>query len=163
VHDGDRVAFDRIDRDAAVIAVTFNEKLPSPAAWATALADAGIQVHGQWRTIGELTRFDVAMPDAVAQLTDELAKANLWAARIEPVTHHDDTTWGAFKTAPPANIDLVGLYVVRAIPSDAYALITSERPEDYWYVLPVTVVVAAIGLLFAWALVRAVKRYMLQA
>jgi hypothetical protein len=163
VHDADRVAFDRADRDAAVIVVTFNDKLPSAAAWSTALATAGIEIHGQWRTIGELTRFDVAMPDAVAALTDKLAKANLWAARIEPVVHHDETTWSAFKSAPPANADLVGLYVTHAIPGDAYALITNEKPEDYWYVMPVTVVVAVIGLLFAWALVRAVKRDVLQA
>ena len=52
---------------------------------------------------------------------------------------------------------------MRGIPSDAYALITGEHPEDYWYVLPVTILLAAIGLLFAWALVRAVKRDLLPA
>ena len=66
-------------------------------------------------------------------------------------------------TIPDAQLDLVGLYVVRAIPSDAYALILGEHPQDYWYVLPVTILVALIGLLFAWALVRAVKRDLLAA
>ena len=62
---------------------------------------------------------------------------------------------------PDVQLDLVGLYVARAIPSDAYALITSERPPDYWHVLPVTIGLALIGLVFAWALVRAVRRDLL--
>jgi hypothetical protein len=96
--------------------------------------------------------------------------AGLWAARVDPVTRHYETTWAALRgsspagfsidhaTVPDAQLDLVGLYVARAIPGDAYALVTDEQPAQYWYVLPVTVAVAAIGLLFAWALVRAVKR-----
>jgi hypothetical protein len=158
VHDGDRVAYERVERDAAVIVGTFNEKLPNAAAWSSALIDAGVQTHGQFRATNDVARFDVAMPDAVNALTDKLAKANLWAARVEPVTHHDEATWGALKAGPPSDIDLVGIYTARAIPKDAYALITSERPDDYWYALPVTILVALIGLLFAWALIREVKK-----
>ena len=66
-------------------------------------------------------------------------------------------------TVPDAQVDLVGLYVERAIPSGAYALITGEKPEDYWYVMPVVLAVAAIALLFAWALVRAIRRDLLPA
>jgi hypothetical protein len=62
---------------------------------------------------------------------------------------------------PDAELDLVGLYVPRGIPDGAYALITGETPADYWYVLPVTIVVGLIALLFAWALVRAIKRDLL--
>ena len=64
-------------------------------------------------------------------------------------------------TIPDAQIDLLGLYVARSIPSDAYALITDENPADYWYVLPITIALCVIGLIFAWALVRAVKRDLL--
>ena len=60
-----------------------------------------------------------------------------------------------------AQLDLIGLYVARAIPDGAYALIAGEKPQDYWYVLPVTIVVALIALLFAWALARAIKRDLL--
>ena len=103
-------------------------------------------------------------------ITSKLEAANLWAARVEPITRHYETTWGALRgssaagftveatTIPDARLDLVGLYVNRAIPAGAYALITSERPEDYWYVLPIMVALVLIGLLFAWALVRAVRR-----
>ena len=33
-----------------------------------------------------------------------------------------------------------------------------EAPGDYWYVLPVAIGLAIIGLLFAWATVRALRR-----
>ena len=69
----------------------------------------------------------------------------------------------ARRRSPTPQLDLVGLYVERSIPSDAYALITGERPEDYWYVLPITIALGVIGLVFAWALVRAVKRDLLPA
>jgi hypothetical protein len=59
---------------------------------------------------------------------------------------------------PDEDIELVGLYVTRRIPDDAYAVITGEVPDDYWYVMPITVALAVILLVFSWALVRAVRR-----
>jgi hypothetical protein len=37
-------------------------------------------------------------------------------------------------------------------------LITGDQPTSYWFVLPVTIVVGLIGLLFAWALVRSIRQ-----
>jgi len=161
VGDRDRVAFDRVDPSAATLVCTFNERLPTAAKWATALDAAGIAATP--RAPGtESAHFDVSGDLAAVQ--HKLEAAGLWGARIEPVTHHFDKTWSELRAQPlPDGLDLVGLYVVRGIPSDAYALITGEHPEDYWYVLPVTILLAAIGLLFAWALVRAVKRDLLPA
>jgi hypothetical protein len=177
LRDSDRVAFELTDPDAAIIVGTFNKdaNLANAMAWQNALGNAGIVPHGEIRATEDVARFEVALPDAVATLRDKLVKAELWGGRVEPVTHHFETTWGALKgsspagfvvggtTIPDAQVDLVGLYVERAIPSGAYALITGdrERPERYWYMLPVTIAVIAIGLLFAWALVRAIRRDML--
>ncbi|MGE5181285.1 MAG: hypothetical protein ACM31C_04460 [Acidobacteriota bacterium] len=172
LHDSDRVAFEVIEPDVAVIVATLEDRLPDAAAWTKALTEAGITPSGV-QPGRDVARFQVSAPNAVATLTDKLQQAELWAARVEPVTHHHETTWGEVKGSSPAGfvakgvvipdaqLDLVGLYVSRSIPSDAYALLTAEKPEDYWYVLPVTVVVGVIGLLFAWALVRAVKRDLL--
>lgn len=158
--DRDRVAFDVIDRDAATVVCTFNDKHPSAASWQTALADAGFVV--QKPIIDDVSlRFELAEPNAVAAAVGKLEHAELWAARVDPVTHHRETTWGALRGAPatlPDNVELVGVFVTRAIPDDAYAVITGEHPDDYWYVMYVTVIVGVIGLLFAWALVRAVRR-----
>ncbi len=176
IADGDTVAFDVIDPNAATVIATFtgatkdHDALLDPAAWVNQLAKAGITpvVAATAQPNPGQVRFDVAMP--AAAITSKLEAANLWAARVEPVTHHYATTWGALRistaagfhagtaTIPDADLDLVGLYVSRAIPSGAYALITGERPADYWYVLPITVALAAIGLIFAWALVRAIRR-----
>ena len=173
--DTDRVGFEVIDPNGAVILAAFNEKHPDVTAWRKALADAGIPTTGTPTETREQVRFDVATPNAVSTTSTKLETAGLWAARVDPVTHHYDTTWAALKasgpagftagnaTVPDAQLDLIGVYVVRGIPSGAYALILEEHPQDYWYVLPVTIVVALIGLVFLWALVRAVKRDLLPA
>ena len=171
--DGDKLSFEVADPDASVVVGTLGERFPSAQAWATALASAGIAVAGAPETSLQTARFAVAgAPSALAQ---KLEAASLWAARVEPVVTHRETTWGALRTAaqanavfvvdgqpiPDAQVDLVGIYVVRAIPAHAYVMLAEERPGDYWYVLPITIALAAIGLVFAWALVRAVKRDLL--
>lgn len=172
VRDADQVAFDVVDPERAIVVATFTPKteehgpLLDAAAWTAELARVGIPAtpsSAPAQTDGVLgqARFDVAM--SVAAVTSKLEGAKLWAARVEPVTRHHDTTWGELKRAPvpDAQLDLVGLYVGRGVPGDAYALITGEIPQDYWYVMPITVALALIGLLFAWALVRAVRRDLL--
>ena len=89
------------------------------------------------------------------------------------MTLHRAGTWGELKksaaegftlggaTTPDAQVDLIGVFVTQPVPDDAYALVTSEFPPDYWYVLPITIALAIIGLLFGWALVRAVRRDLL--
>ncbi len=174
--DSDLVALDRVEAEAAVIVASFNDRLPDAAAWLAALHRAGVTpqtTDAPDPALGEV-RFHVAQP--VAATTAQLEAAGLWAARIEPVTHHYDTTWGALRKSPPtgldlgagapvpdAQLDLIGLYVARGIPADAYAVVTGEIPDDYWYVLPITVALAAILLIFAWALVRAVRRDLVPA
>ncbi|HTR50475.1 MAG TPA: hypothetical protein VMJ10_07175 [Kofleriaceae bacterium] len=161
VADTDRVAYDVVDPDAATIVCTLTERFPNPGAWASALAAAGLTAKPTPATIPEQARFELAMPNAYDAAKAALEKAELWAARVDPVTRHVDSTWGAVKAAPPPDLDradLVGLYVSRAIPADAYALITDEKPDDYWYVTWIVVALGAVVLVFAWALVRGVKR-----
>lgn len=175
VGDNDRVGFDVVEPNAAVIVGTYNERLPNVAAWTQAFIDAGITGFANGRDDRERVFFDVTMPNAVASIATKLEAAGLWAARVDPVTHHHETTWRALKTSGPAGftiggltipdgqLDLIGLYVVRDIPSGAYAVIVGEKPADYWYVLPVAILVGLIALVFAWALVRAIKRDFLSA
>jgi hypothetical protein len=175
VADGDRVALDLVVPDAAVILAAINDRMPDAAAWQVALAGAGLPIklatpHESDAQLRQV-RFDVAQ--SVAATNAALEVANLWATRVEPVNRHLETTWGELKksapgalriadqTIPDAAAPLVGLYVVRGIPSDARVLIVGEHPEDYWYVMPITIALGIIGLLFAWALVRAVRRDLL--
>jgi len=175
VADRDAVAVEVIDPAACSIAASFNERLPDTAAWLAALGRAGVVPSSTGApdpAVGQV-RFQVAAP--VTATTTRLETAGLWAARVEPVTRRYETTWSTLRasspagltfgtqTLPDAQIELVGLYVARAIPDDAYALVTGESPDDYWYVMPITVALAAILLVFAWALVRAVRRDLLPA
>ena len=169
--DATKVSFDTTDPNAAVIVATFNARLPDKAAWEKGLAEAGIQISGSHDARENTIRFDAT--GDLEHITSHLLASNLWAARIEPTTHHYDTTWGALKgsspagfsvgatVVPDAQVELIGFYVPREIPAGAYALITDEQPQEYWYILPITIALAAIGLVFAWALVRAVKRDLL--
>ena len=181
VADGDEVAMDVVDPDTATVIAALNERLPNAQAWSTALAAAGIAagpaiIPPAMATgmVPDQVRFEVKSPGAVGTTTTKLEAASLWAARVEPITRHYKTTWGAMKTStgagfnvaqgvtiPDAELDLVGLYVAHGIPDGAYALIDGEVPQDFWYVLPISIGLALIGLLFLWALVRAVKRDLL--
>lgn len=170
LHDGDRVGFDVTDPDAATVVCTYNDRHQTTTACNAALVAAGVVTTGPPQEGRNQVRFTVRAPDAVAATTSKLQTAALWGAYVEPISQHHETTWGKLKTSGPAGftvddatfaedrLDLIGLYVVRALPDRALAVIVGERPADYWHVLPVTIVVAAIGLLFAWALVRGVKR-----
>lgn len=174
IRDGDQVAFDVVDPDAAIIIGTFEPSVKDVAAWTTALTNAKITPKTTTPSKDNV-RFEIAMPNAVATVTTQLEAAKLVASRVEPVTHHYQTTWGALrgsapagftvetKTVPDAQVDLIGLYVARSIPAGAYALVMNDHPQDYWYVLWITIALGAIGLVFAWALVRAVRRDLLPA
>lgn len=176
VDDSQQVAFDTVEPNTSLVVVSFNERLPDIKSWGGALrraeiADAKIApARDNDEAIGQ-ARFEVALsPDDTIK---KLEAAELWAARVEPVTRHRTGTWGELKksgpdgialggaVSPDTQVDLIGIFVAKPVPGDAYALITNEIPQDYWYVLPITIVLAFIGLLFAWALVRAIRRDLL--
>ncbi|HTL38325.1 MAG TPA: hypothetical protein VL326_34580 [Kofleriaceae bacterium] len=174
VRDSDRVGFEIVDASAATVVCTFNEKHENLAACTKELQTAGIPIPPTPREGRDQAYYDVTgVENAVATMTTKLEAAKLWGTRVDAVTRHYDTTWAKLKTSSPAGftvdtttipdaqIDLIGLYVVRSIPANAHAVILGEHPQDYWYVMPVTVLLSIIGLLFAWALVRAVKRDLL--
>ena len=177
ITDGDKVALDVVDPNTALIVAALNDRLPTAQAWTTALTGAGITIGAAIPPptgVSDQVRFEVKTPGAVASTTTKLEAAGLWAARVEPITRHYETTWGALKTSPgtgftvaqgvtipDAELDLVGLYTSKGIPDGAYALIDGEKPADYWYVLPISIGLALIGLVFLWALIRAVKRDLL--
>lgn len=179
VTDSDEVALDVVDPNSATIVAALNERLPTALAWTSALTAAGIIVGPAIPPptgVSDQIRYAVKSAAAVATTTTKLEAAQLWAARVEPVTHHYKTTWGALKasaatgfnvaagvTIPDGDLDLVGIYAAKAIPDGAFALITGEKPADYWHVLPISIGLLVIGLLFLWALVRAVKRDLLPA
>jgi hypothetical protein len=173
LHDSDELAVDVIDLGASTLAATINERFPTAAAWNAALAAAGLtatQLPAP-QTTDEVIRYSVAVPATAAAA--QLEKAGLWAARIEPVLRSHRGTWAQLKTStaealtigatvvPDVQIDLIGVLVARGVPEQAYALVSSELPADYWYVRPISIALLVLGALFAWVLVRAVRRALL--
>ena len=173
VTDGARVAVDLVEPAAATVIAALFDRLPDAAAWTRALADAHVPVSGPPTVDSALgqVRFSVGLGATAA--TTRLEAANLFAARVEPVTRHVETTWGALRASPPAGlalggdtvadaqIEVLGVHALGAIPDDALVVVTGELPEDYWYVPLISLALLAFAVLFAWALVRAVRRDLL--
>jgi hypothetical protein len=165
---GDRVELDVALPDAATIIVTFNKRLPGMSVWLEALTAAGIAMKGEPREVTDDTaRIDAA--EGIATITEKLNRAGLYA-RLEPVTTTLATTWGELvkagtgpitvggTTIDPARVDLIRVSAKRQVPGSARILMIGEVPGDYWYVLPLAIALALLGVFAIWALVRAIKR-----
>lgn len=174
LRDSDELAVDVIDLDASTLAATLNERFPDAKTWSAAIAAAGLTATQlpEPQSTAEVVRYSLAVPASVAAA--QLEKAGLWAARVEPVLRSHRGTWAQLKAAaspqtltigtaavPDVQIDLVGVMVTRGVPEQAYALVSSEAPADYWYVRPISIALLVLGALFAWVLVRAVRRDLL--
>ena len=174
LRDSDEVAVDVVDLEAATVVTSFGDRLPDARAWAARLAEAGILPSADTapqQATAETARFAVAM--SPTQLGQKLEQAGLWAARVEPVLRSLRGTWGKLRTSPAGSllvgeaalaevqVDLVGVMVARGLPADAFALVTSEAPADYWYVRPISIALLLFAALFGWIFVRAVRRDLL--
>jgi hypothetical protein len=170
--DGDRVAFDVVDPDSATIIASLGGHNSTIEAWRKELTTLGLEVTPTTAPIAEEVWFKVTGPGALANAKARIDAAGI-VARVEPIEHHYETTWHTLRGSnresltvdtaivPDAQIDLVGLSVLRDVPDDAYALLTDEKPQDYWYVTWIFIALGAIALVFGWALVRAVRRDLL--
>lgn len=111
--------------------------------------------------------FTATVPGGVDAARARLEEARL-PATVEPVRVIHDVSWSdlarqgdalavAGRRVPWQQIEWVALTVPRTVPADGdevWVLLTEERPETYWYVLPLFVVLGLFGLLFSWALAR---------
>jgi hypothetical protein len=170
VNPAERVELDVPVPDAALVVATFNSRLSDAAAWTTALADAGVIAPGAAprEVTANTASYDVAA--SVAVTTEKLQKAELFAARVEPVNRTLATTWGelarsgagplvvAGTPVPDDRVDLVRVMTRRTIPAGALAIVVGERPSDYWYMLPAAIGLGLLAALAMWALVRAIRR-----
>ena len=171
-HDADRVVVETTDPDSAKLLVTYYDKLPDLKAWTTALHNEGLIDSKQTpeRTTFDTATFLIRMPNAVAAAARKLEDSQLYAYKIEAVVRNLETTFGVLRTSSAGSltfgdtaiadnqIDLVGVYAAREIPSDAYALVVGEAPADYWHIMPLTIALSVLTLLFGWAFVRTLRR-----
>lgn len=168
---GDVVELDTVVPERVRVLATFTERQPDLAAWTAALAGAGLTVDATQAptSTGRSAEFVVRAP-SLAAVSTALDKAQLWGALPEAITETRRSTVGELR----ANTDALGpgaiggdvllrIWGRAPVPRDAVVVIMGERPGDYWYVLPVVIVLGLIGALFLWAFVRALRRDWLPA
>jgi hypothetical protein len=175
---GDRIAVDastpvtiaRRAADRARVTATATEDHPDEARWRAALERAGIVPAGAQPESGnELAwRYLVPALGGVAALQKRLDEAGLGAARAEEVVETRDVAWGELGASDEglrADDDLIPWQEIaqlsvaerRTVPDDARVLVASERPRDYWYLLPLFGVLSVFALVFVWAFARSVQ------
>ena len=147
------------------------DKLASDEAWTEALVAAGLLRDGA-RPItgkGDSWLFLAQVTGGAEAARAILRNQGLFSALVDPVKEIHQTTWrelasqddstlaiGATRL-PWRDVSWIALEVNRELAPDALVLVTDERPEAYWYMLPLFSSLGLFGLLFAWALVRTVR------
>lgn len=158
--------------DQARIMVVPTDRHPSAAEWTTELATLGLVPQGAAPEPGngDSWVYVASVPGGLAAVQTILGNAKLFSARAEAIRAEHETTWGALSASPDAlaygvgaaipwsSISWIAVMVPRQVPAGAMVLLTEERPDTYWYVLPLVIGMAAFALLFAWALVRSLRR-----
>lgn len=167
----DQVELSVVDPGAAVVVAALSPGRPDVASWTDALAAAGVIAAGAapTRTTESLVRWEVHRADAVASIQAALDGAQLWGARVEPSMTHVRAPWTELPVTaagvgtpdgviPWSSIDVAGIWARRTIPAGAWVVLADEKPGDYWYLTAIYIGLAVLGLLFTWALARAVRR-----
>lgn len=167
----DEVELSVEDPGAVVVVAALSPSRPDVASWTAALVEAGVLAPGAtpFRTTADLVRWEVRRPDAKLDVQTRLDGAQLWGARVEPATTQVRAPWkelpvseagvtGPKGVIPWTAIDVVAVWAPRSVPAGAWVVLTDEKPGDYWYLKLVYAGLALIGLLFTWALVRAIRR-----
>ncbi len=147
------------------------ESYPDRAAWEVALTGAGILPEGITPIDDdpELITYEVPAPAGVDQVKARLAEARLFRARASVVVRPHETRWSELGTSaaglaigttvvPWEDLSSMAILTIPSVHSDALVLMTGERPDTYWYILPLYIVLAFFILLFGWALVRYFRR-----
>lgn len=143
---------------------------PTAEAWTEALAAAGLVTPDAKPRAGALESwvFTTSVTGGAEAAQVRLEEAGLMAAGAEPVLVVHEASWSdlaargqalgvASRQVPWDHIEWVSLTVPRTVPDQAWVLLTEERPQAYWYVPILFALLGLFGLLFSWALVRALR------
>lgn len=156
------------------VAVTayYTDEYPDERSWTLALEQAGLDIEsdraqGQGPS-GETFLYRVRHPDGADAVTEILRGKKLYATRAEPVVEVHRAAAGALRASndglelpgdevlPWDSIDLIRIAAAYPLDPDARVLIASDRPDEYWYVYPLIVLLALSALLFLYVLARPV-------
>ena len=159
-----------LERTAGQARVTgfATDRHPDEKSWRAALEGAGVLAPGaplESRTDASWS-FLVPAPQGGEPLAARLVGARLFGARAEPVDRVHRSLWGALKVqggdlivaggarVHAASITTMLVEAGRSAPEHARVVVTTDRPDDYWHVTWLYVLMCAMALMFAWALWR---------
>lgn len=153
----------------AQVTAYYTEDLPDERTWTLALEQAGLRVVGG-RSLGqgdsgETFLYDIEQAGGAAATSEILTKTGLYAARAVPMVREHRVTASEIAAEGSglrigdelvswSSIDLVRVANRYPVPADARVIIATDRPESYWYVNPVMILLLLSGLLFAFVFAR---------
>lgn len=153
--------------DKARIQVFSTERRPRERDLTRAMKDAGL-ITAEFkpeRGPKDSWIYVVDIPGGADAAWAKLRDAKLFHANAQPIKRIYETTWARMASQGErlvagnnallwSNVTWVAVEVPRALPSDAMVLITQETPGEFWYVLPLFVILGLAALFFAYPLVR---------
>ncbi|MBT8492824.1 MAG: hypothetical protein KJO07_07165, partial [Deltaproteobacteria bacterium] len=155
-----------------LVAVTTydTEDYPDEASWTLALQQAGLDVvegRAEGRgPEGEQFFYQVRHRGGPAAVERLLRDKDINAARAEPVVREHRAKLGDMDAsqaglAPPgkdpvawSSMDLVRLVAPYPLRGGAKVVIATDRPQDYWHVLPLIIVLFVAALFFGFLLAK---------
>jgi hypothetical protein len=162
-----------VERAVGEVRVTgfATEGQPDERAWRAAFERAGIVPAGApLESATDATwSFRVPAPGGSEPIAAALVAAKLFAARAEPVDRTHSAAWRDLKIdagdlvvsgerVRAAGVTALVVEAERRLPDGARVVVATDRPEDYWHVTALYVVLGLFAVLFAWALWRGLRR-----
>ena len=166
------------ERVAGVALVTAypNDTIKDEAGARAALVAAGLTPAANLaRKTDRSWTFEVAAPDGLPGVRATISKASLYAAMAsdsvsEQIVRHagswKDVSYDPAgqqiklsdgRSVPLSSVASLIARVKPSLPADAAILLTDEKPDDFWYVLPLYGLLVLVLGLMVWATVRALR------
>lgn len=157
----------RVRGRVRVVVIADPGGLASEAGWRSALVRAGVVSASTAPVASTDTSwtYEIEAPAGIEQVQQTLDQSDLPGARAVPIEKVYRATWGQLGleagelivAGDPLSAGEMTFFSIAHRPTvvaDAAVIVSTERPDDYWYMLPLYVLFAAFALIFGWVLFR---------
>lgn len=160
-----------VERSVAAVKITAyaTDSYPDEASWRLALQNAAVLQSTDVAVAGTEVSwtYHATTREGAKAIEARLLEARLLGARVEPLTATRKARWGEVMLEgedivvgqPPAGFvpQSIAIAAPPPVADDARILVTTEVPSDFWYVMPIAVVLALFALLFAYGAWRSLR------
>lgn len=145
----------------------YTDTLVDGEVWASALKGAGFVIDDEraYRVSEQSAAFRISTTGSLRDIRTKLTKNKLYSAEAEVVRRKHVAPWKETTTFT-GGLELAGaqvgwdaiesavVYFRHPVRADSLVVVVADRPDGYWYVVPVSILLAAIAGLFLFVLVR---------